>query len=49
MESCRELKKIYWQTVDIAVSMIEEYMEVKARKGRLGERFYRSFAAEEAG
>lgn len=49
VESCRDLKKIYWQSVDIAVSMIEEYMEARAGKRRLGKRFSRSFAAEEAG
>lgn len=46
MESCRDLKKIYWSTVDMAVSMIEEYMEARAGKRKLGKRFYRSFAAE---
>lgn len=46
VESCRDLKKIYWCTVDGAVSMMEEYMEARAGKRKLGKRFYRSFAAE---
>lgn len=48
LESCRDLKKIYWQTVDIAVSMIEEYMKARAGKQKLGKRFCRSFAAEDS-
>ncbi|MGN1084513.1 MAG: hypothetical protein ACI4QX_05890, partial [Lachnospiraceae bacterium] len=45
MESCRDLKKIYWRTVDMAADMIVEYMEARAGRRRLGKRFYRSFAA----
>ena len=46
VESCRELKKIYWKCVDLAVEMIVEYMEARAGKRRLGRRFNRCFAAE---
>lgn len=45
VESCRDLKRIYWQCVDMAVSMIVEYMEARAGERRLGKRFSRSFDA----
>ncbi|MDD6035254.1 MAG: zinc dependent phospholipase C family protein [Lachnospiraceae bacterium] len=46
VESCRDLRKIYRQCVDMAVSMIEEYMDARAGKRRLGKRFYRGFDAK---
>lgn len=47
MESCRDLKKIYWQSVDTAVEMIVEYTEARAGRRKLGNRFSRSFSAED--
>lgn len=46
LESCRGLKKIYWQSTETAADMITEYMEAKAGERKLGKRFSRSFAAE---